>query len=123
MTRIISTSVVFLVTLATRKLRTHFIALRHKVKVIQSRPTLCNPMDHTVRGILQARILDWVAFPFSREGVHAAAAAAKSLQFWNRLPVAFTQSLSWGVLPQHILSKQHLPTARIDMVLGLSQPP
>ena len=25
-----------------------------------------NPMDHTVHGILQARILEWVAFPFSR---------------------------------------------------------
>ena len=24
-------------------------------------------MDHTVHGILQARILQWVAFPFSRE--------------------------------------------------------
>ena len=28
--------------------------------------TLCNPMDNTVHAILQARILDWVAFPFSR---------------------------------------------------------
>ena len=50
--------VVFLVTLATRKLRTHFMALSHKVKVIQSCPTLCDPMDHTVHGILQARILE-----------------------------------------------------------------
>ena len=36
-----------------------------KVKVTQSCPTLCNPMDYTVHGILQARILEWVAFPFS----------------------------------------------------------
>ena len=35
-----------------------------KVKVAQLCPTLCNPMDHTVHGILQARILEWVAFPF-----------------------------------------------------------
>ena len=28
--------------------------------------TLCNPMDYTVHGILQARILEWVAFPFYR---------------------------------------------------------
>ena len=27
---------------------------------------LCNPMDYTVCGILQARILERVAFPFSR---------------------------------------------------------
>ena len=32
-----------------------------KVKVAQSRPTLCNPMDYTVHGILQARILEWAA--------------------------------------------------------------
>ena len=37
-----------------------------KVKVFQLCPTLCNPMDCTVTGILQARILEWVAFPFSR---------------------------------------------------------
>ena len=36
------------------------------MKVAQSCPTLCDPMDYTVHGILQARILEWVAFPFSR---------------------------------------------------------
>ena len=37
-----------------------------KVKVAQSCLTLCNPMDYTVNGILQARILVWVAFLFSK---------------------------------------------------------
>ena len=37
-----------------------------KVKVAQLCPTLCDPTDYTVRGILQARIPEWVAFPFSR---------------------------------------------------------
>ena len=37
-----------------------------KVKVAQLCLTLCEPMDYTVHGILQARILEWVAFPFSR---------------------------------------------------------
>ena len=37
-----------------------------KVKVAQSCLTLCDPMDYIVHGILQARILEWVAFPFSR---------------------------------------------------------
>ena len=40
--------------------------IRVKVKVAQSSPTLCDPVDYTVHGILQARILEWVAFPFSR---------------------------------------------------------
>ena len=37
-----------------------------KVKVTQSCPALCDPMDYTVYGILQDRILEWVAFLFSR---------------------------------------------------------
>ena len=41
------------------------------VLVTQSCPTLCNPMDYSQSGssvheILQARILEWVATPFSR---------------------------------------------------------
>ena len=42
-----------------------------KVKVTQSCPTLCDPMDcsspgSSVHAVLQARILEWVAVPFSR---------------------------------------------------------
>ena len=37
------------------------------VNVAQLCPILCNPMDYTVHGILQTRILKWVAVPFSRE--------------------------------------------------------
>ena len=35
-------------------------------KLLQSCPTLCELMDYTDHGILQARILKWVAVPFSR---------------------------------------------------------
>ena len=40
-------------------------------KLLQSCPTLCDPMDYSpqssyVHGILQARILEWVAMPSSR---------------------------------------------------------
>ena len=46
-------------------------AIKKKSEVTQSYPTLCNPMDcrppgSSVHGILQARILEWVAIPFSR---------------------------------------------------------
>ena len=42
-----------------------------EMKVAQLCPTLCDPMDcsppgSSVHGILQARILEWVAIPFSR---------------------------------------------------------
>ena len=41
-------------------------SMQGEVKVTQSCLTLCDPMDYTVHRILQARILEWVAFPFSR---------------------------------------------------------
>ena len=34
--------------------------------VAQLYSNLCDPMGYTVHGILQARILEWVAIPFSR---------------------------------------------------------
>ena len=37
-----------------------------RVKVVQLCLNLCDPMDYRVHGILQARTLEWVAFPFSR---------------------------------------------------------
>ena len=37
-----------------------------KVKVAQWCLTLCDPLAYTVRGILQARIMEWVAIPFSK---------------------------------------------------------
>ena len=37
-----------------------------EVKVAQSCLTLCDPMDYILHGILQARILEWVAVTFSR---------------------------------------------------------
>ena len=48
-----------------------FLKRKVKVLVTQSCPTLCDPMDYnppgsSVRGILQAGILEWVAISFSR---------------------------------------------------------
>ena len=48
------------------------------VSVTQSCPSLCNPMDcstpgSSVHGIIQARILEWVDIPFSREYVDSSA--------------------------------------------------
>ena len=63
-------------------MKQHFITLPHRVKVkiaqlcltlaklLQSCPTLCDPIDGSppgsaVPGILQARTLEWVAISFS----------------------------------------------------------
>ena len=40
-------------------------SIKMKAKLPQSCPTPCDLMDYTVHGILQARILEWVAIPFS----------------------------------------------------------
>ena len=50
---------------------TFIIAWKVKVLATQSCPTLHDPMDYSlpgssVHGILQARILEWVAIPFSK---------------------------------------------------------
>ena len=52
--------------------RTLYILLKMKVLVTPLCPTLCNPIDYSwpdssVHGIPQARILEWVAIPFSRD--------------------------------------------------------
>ena len=41
--------------------------MKVNVNVAQLCLTLCNPMDYTVHGILQARILEWVAIPSPAE--------------------------------------------------------
>ena len=58
--RIKSKQVTFLARNVKRPLK------RGEVKVMQACLTLYNPMDCIVHGILQARILEWVAFPFPK---------------------------------------------------------
>ena len=48
-----------------------------KVKVTQSCPTLCNPMDYTVHGTLQARVLEWVVAIPLLQGIFP-------IQGWNQ---------------------------------------
>ena len=49
-----------------KRLHIVYLIFKTKVKVIYLCPTLCDPVDYTIHGILQARILEWIAFPFSR---------------------------------------------------------
>ena len=42
------------------------LKVKSEVKAVQLGPAFWNPLDYTVHGILQARILEWVALPFSR---------------------------------------------------------
>ena len=73
------------------------------MKVAQSCLTLRFPMDYTVHGILQARILEWVAFPFSRvssqprdqtqishiaDGIFTSWATREAQEFWSGYPIS-----------------------------------
>ena len=72
--------------------------MKVKVKVDQSCPTLCNPMDYTIHGILQARILEWIAFPFSR----------RSSQPRDQTQVSCTAGgffTSWATMKAHVVHK------------------
>ena len=70
-----------------------------KVKVTQSCPTLCDAMDYTVYGILQARTLEWFAFPFSRgfsqprDRTGVSCIAGRSFTNW-----AIREAPQWGKL-------------------------
>ena len=57
------------------------------MKVAQSCPTFCDPLDYTVHGILQARILEWVAVPFSRDVLNPGLKARSPALQADSLPV------------------------------------
>ena len=69
----------------------------NEVKVNQSCLTLCDPMVYTVYGILQARILEWLAFPFSRESFQ--------LEWLVVLKVIWPGWRGWG-LPWRLRGKE-----------------
>ena len=72
---------------------------RNEVKVAQSCLTFCDPMDYTVHGILQARILEWVAFPFSRESSHPRQHIIKQRHYFaNKDP----SGQSYGLSSSHV---------------------
>ena len=52
--------------LASKSALKNRVLVSVKVKRSLSRVWLCDPVDYTIHGVLQARILQWVAFPFSR---------------------------------------------------------
>ena len=100
---------------------------KSKSEVAQSCPTLCDPMDcslpcSSIRGILQARILEWVAIFFSRRssqptdqtrvshiaGRHFTIWATreakkfqKNIYFWNSLAFSMIQRMLaiWSLVP------------------------
>ena len=78
-------------------------------KSFQSCLTLCNPLDYSppgssVRGVLQARILEWVAMPFPRG----------SSQPRDRTCISHVSCIGWWVLYHQC----HLGTPQINLFLA-----
>ena len=87
-----------------------------KVKVSQSCPTLCNPMYYTVHGILQARILEWVAFPFSRGSSQTRARTQVSCNVGRFFTSRATRKAQEYYSGQPIHSSANLPNSIIKLV-------
>ena len=83
-----------------------------KMKVAQSCLTLCDTMEcvHIVHGILQARTLEWVTFPFSRgflqpkDWTHVSGLAGRCFTSWATREITVLDKLKvywiinfWGV--------------------------
>ena len=69
-------------------------------KSLQSCPTLCDPMDgsplgSSVHGILQARILEWVAMPSHRGSSQLRNGTLRSLMSPALVGGFFTTSATW----------------------------
>ena len=80
-----------------------------EVKVAQSSLTVCNHMDYTVHGILQARILEWVAVPFSKGSLFPLPNPGIKPRF---------PALQADSLPAELLSCDSLSKWWLDGVLG-----
>ena len=70
------------------------------MKVAQSCLTLCDPMDYTVHGILQARIPEWVAVPFSRGSSQPRDQIQVSLIAGGFFTVSATRALTYHIYPE-----------------------
>ena len=94
-----------------------------EVKVAQPCPALCDLMDYTVHGILQARILnhgilqarilEWVAFPFSRESTGNKDGAGGGR---GRLAVKSV----WSYQISQLQALAPIPTAAVRTTPGIS---
>ena len=102
-------------------------SLLSEMKVTQPCPTLCDSMDYIVHEILQARILEWVAFPFFRgssqcrdrtQVSHVAGrfftrgATKEAKEYWSGWPIPASAQLSYpGIKPvSPALQADSLPT-------------
>ena len=81
-----------------------------KVKVAQSCPTLCSPMNCIVHGILQDRILEWVVCPFSKGSSQPGGRTQVPVLQADSLPAKPHISV-YAVLPNLVTSTTEYPSS------------
>ena len=85
-----------------------------KVKVIQSYLILYNPVDCTVHGILQAKLLEWVTFPLL-QGIFPTQGSNPGLPHCRQILYQFCHKGSPRILEWHpIPSPTVLPNSVIE---------
>ena len=92
------------------------------VKVAQLCLTLCNPLDYTVHRILQAGILEWVAFPFSG-GIFPTQGSNLGLPHCRWIPYQLSHKrsptiLEWVAFPFSSISSQPRNRTRVSCIAG-----
>ena len=86
--------------------------MKVKVKVAQSCPTICDPVDYRGHGIFQDWILEWVGFPFSR--------GSSRLRNWTRIfCIAGGFFTNWAIR-QASTTSIFPPNLFVEHVLGAS---
>ena len=79
-----------------------------EVKDTQSCLTFCDPMDSIVHEILQARILEWAVFPFSRGSSNSGIEPRSPTLQADSLPAEIFQSCKWSSTYGSGLSRSNL---------------
>ena len=91
------------------------------MKVAQLCLTLCDSMDYTVHGLLQARILELVAFPFSRESSQPRDRTQDPALPADSLPAeqpGKNKKLEWVAYPFSSGSSQLRNQIRVSRIVG-----
>ena len=85
---------------------TDYLRIFAAAKLLQSCPTLCNPMDcsppgSSVHGIFQARVLEWGAIAFSIRIFRGLRSSIRTSQMVLvvKNPSANTRNMRWGFNP------------------------
>ena len=97
-----------------------------EVKVTQLCPILCHPIDYTVHGLLQVRILAWVAFPspgdLSNPGIESRSTTLQvdslSAEPQGKPQGSIHRTLEWVAYPFSRGSSQPRNKTRVSCIAG-----